>query len=212
MSHIRLRYSALILLLAQVASLITSFAFIVCVSRFLQKPEFGGWFFVGSALAYFHMSKQLLPFWFLRDIARGKKVGGVGLLANVLFSLPFLFLFLFFSFFFFTKLTGLSSTVFLIASFFIPTYFTIEALNAIIRARYPQKLAPYSIIVDTTKLLFLLFLLGYGLEGVLLANLLALTIYIMYALVVVRDELTGGSFSDVKKWLLLSWLPLYAII
>lgn len=212
MSHIRLRYSGLVLFSAQIVSNIISFAFIVFVGRSLMVHEFGGWFFVGSALAYFHLTKRLLPFWFLRDLARGKKVGGIGLLANVLFSLPFLALFLLLSTLFFVKITGLPLAVFLIASFFIPVYFTIQALNAIIRAKYPQRLAPYNIIVDTMKFIFIFLLLQYGLEGVLLSHLIALMIYILYALMAARSELHGGSFSDVKRWLLLSWLPLYAVI
>ncbi len=210
---IRLRYTGMFIFASKLFTLVTGIIFSIYVARTLSRFDMGVWGFIGGVLLVFSFSKEMLPFWATRAIARGNPFGRMTVLANLLLSTPFTLAF--------ALLAGPiaaqveSEPIFFYAStLFLPVYFTISALNSIITAKYPHKIAYFDFILDAVKISAGLLLVHlWGLMGVIATFLMGNLLYMAYALYVSRNDLRNLYEPKVLRlWFKGSWFVLIGIL
>ena len=207
-SRIRVRFSGLALFVGNILSFLLGFVFIVLVSRNLSQGDLGAWFFIGSLLTYFEVLEKAVPYWTLRDSARGIKVAKTSAVAGALLSAPFTAGYMVSSLIV-SDVVGIGLPVFLIAGLLIPIYYASAPMNSVIYAKYPHLAGLRNPIIDGVKIPLAVLLLPYGLGGVILAVVIANLVYLLYALIIVRREFEESlRLSWVKKRLRHVWLPL----
>jgi O-antigen/teichoic acid export membrane protein len=207
-SRIRVRLSGLILFISNLLSFLFGFIFIVLISRNLGQGDLGLWFYIGSIITYFEFLVKVLPFWATRDFARGRLIARAAITSSIMISIPLTLIFL--------SLSGILSTAsqapiypFLAASLLIPIYYVSTSINSIMYVKYPQKVAWRVPLIDGLKIPIALYLLPYGLTGVLTAVIIANLIYVAYGIYVIRQDLEKGFDKDwLKSRIKHSWLPL----
>ncbi len=210
---IRLRYTGIFIFASKILTLATGIVFSIYVARTLTRFEMGVWGFIGGVLLVFSFSREMLPFWATRAIARGNPFGRMTVVANLLLSAPFTLAFL--------LLVGPIAAhveseplVFYVSALYIPVYFSISGLNSIITAKYPHKIALYDLILDTVKISVGILLVHlYGLIGVIVAVLMGNLFYIAYASYVSKADLKSIYKPGVLRWWLKgSWFVLFGIL
>ncbi|MCD6592001.1 MAG: polysaccharide biosynthesis protein, partial [Thaumarchaeota archaeon] len=185
------------------------FVFVVLVSRNLSQGDLGAWFFIGSMLSYFQIFEKVLPYWVIRDSARGAKLVRTSVTSNALISIPLFIGFLIASSTV-ADVVKVDVFLFLIASLLLPVYYIQAPLTSVIYARYPHLASLRNPIIDGVKIPLALLLLPYGLKGVLIAVILANMAYLAYSIIVVRKEVEDKLRLDwLKKRLRHIWLPLF---
>ena len=82
MSEIRVTYSGLISFIAGLVTLGTGLVFTIIVSRSLSQLDYGTWGLITSLFVYGVLASEIINFWTVRDVARGKKVGKLSLVSS----------------------------------------------------------------------------------------------------------------------------------
>ena len=201
--------SGLALFAGNIASFLLGFVFVVLVSRNLSQGDLGAWFLIGSLLSYFQVFEKVLPYWVIRDSARGAKLARTSAISNLLVAIPFFVGFIAVSFAV-ADAVKIDVTLFLIAALLLPIYYVQDPITSIIYAKRPHLASLRNPIVDGVKIPVALLLLPYGLKGVLIAVILANLTYLAYSIIVVRDEIEDKfRFDWLKKRLRHLWLPLF---
>ena len=209
MRKIRVRLSGLALFAGNVLSFLLGFVFIVLISRNLSQGDLGAWFFIGSMLSYFQILEKVLPYWALRDSARGAKVTKTAFVFSFLLSLPLLGGFIISSLVI-SSIVKVDVILFLLASFLLPLYYVQDPLTSILYAKSPHLASLRNPIIDGVKIPLALLLLVYGLKGVLIAVILANLVYVIYLVIVLKDEIESKlKFHWFKKRFKHMWLPLF---
>jgi len=207
--RIRVRLSGFALFVGNIASFLLGFVFVVLISRNLSQGDLGAWFFIGSLLSYFQVFEKVLPYWVIRDSARGTKLARTSATSNSLMAIP-LFIGFVIASFAVADVVEIDITLFLIAAFLLPLYYVQDPITSIIYARRPHLASLRNPIIDGVKIPVALLLLPYGLKGVLIAVILANLTYLVYSIIVVRDEIEDKlRFDWLKKRLKHLWLPLF---
>ena len=207
--RIRVRLSGFALFAGNIASFLLGFVFIVLISRNLSRGDLGAWFFIGSLLSYFQVFEKILPYWVIRDSARGVKLAKTSATSSLLISIP-LFIGFIIASFAAADIVEIDITLFMIAAFLLPIYYVQDPITSIIYAKRPHLASLRNPIVDGVKIPVALLLLPYGLKGVLIAVILANLTYLAYSIIVVRDEIEDKLKLDwLRKRLKHLWLPLF---
>ena len=207
---IRLRYTGLLVFASSVFSLFTGLVFSSFIARALSKYDYGVWTFISSMIAYFQFSQGLLTSWAFRDIARGRRVEKTYVASELLLSIPSFVVCLIVAPFF-SQIIGSSPSFFYLSSLLIPAYFLADGLSTVLGARSPHKLAYRNIILDSMKILLILWLIQFGLFGFIATILMAYCGYICYCLYALKDFLRDKfDFKSLKRWLSFSWIDLYS--
>jgi O-antigen/teichoic acid export membrane protein len=207
-SRIRVRLSGLILFMSNLLSFLFGFIFIVLISRNLSQSDLGLWFYIGSIITYLEFLVKALPFWATRDFARGRLIAKTTIISSTIISIPLTLIFL--------SLSGILSTAsqapiypFLVASLLIPIYYASSSINSIMYVKYPQKVGWRVPLIDGLKIPIALYLLPYGLTGVLIAVIIANFVYVIYGIYVIRRDLEKSFDKDwLKSRVKHSWLPM----
>ena len=208
-NKIRARLSGFALFVGNIVSFLLGFVFVVLVSRNLSQGDLGAWFFIGSMLSYFQIFEKVLPYWVIRDSARGAKLVKTSVVCSLSIALLLLLGFITASFTI-ASVVGIDITLFLIAALLLPIYYVQDPLTSVIYARYPHLASLRNPIIDGVKIPLALLLLPYGLKGVLIAVILANIAYLAYSIIVVRKEVEDKLRLDwLKKRLRHIWLPLF---
>ena len=209
MGKIRVRLSGFALFAGNISSFLLGFVFVVLISRNLSQGELGAWFFIGSMLSYFQVFEKILPYWSLRDSARGARIVKTSLIFSFLLSLPF------FSGFILSSLpmsaiVRVDTAVFLLASILLPLYYIQDSLTSILYAKSPHLASLRNPIIDGLKIPVAILLLVYGLKGVLIAVILANLMYVIYLVIILKNEFESELRLDwFKKRFKHLWLPLF---
>jgi len=206
---IRVRLSGLALFIGNILSFLLGFVFIVLVSRKLSQEDLGAWFFIGSLLTYFQVLEKVLPYWVIRDSARGAKIVKTSSFFNLLISIPLLASFLCASYAM-SDTVGIDVILFLIASLLLPIYYVQAPVTSVIYATRPHLASLRNPMIDGVKILLALLLLPYGLKGVLVAVIIANLVYLIYSIAIVRDCIEDRLRIDwLKSRIRHAWLPLF---
>jgi len=207
--EIRVRLSGLTLFISNISSFLLGFIFVILISRNLSQGDLGAWFFIGSLLTYFQVLEKVLPYWVLRDSARGLKIVKTSSIFNLLISIPLLSGFLCTSYAV-SGAVGVDITLFLIASLLLPIYYVQDPITSVIYAKRPHLASLRNPIIDGVKIPLAFLLLPHGLKGVLVAIIAANLVYLIYSLAIVRDYIEEKLRIDwLKSRLKHAWLPLF---
>jgi len=206
---IRLRYTGLLVFATEVLSIFTGFIYLSLIARALSPADYGVWRFISGVLLYFDFLQSVLPFWVLRDCSRGLPVERTAILGSLMLSMPFMALFVLLA-------PGLAqivdsqSCLFYLACIIIPGTYLMQVLDVIIRAKFPHKMAYKNVILDLLKIISIIYLIQFGLFGVILSFAIGLYGYIVFALHTTKNYLRNRfDKSRMRKWLSSSWLIMY---
>ena len=129
-SGIRVRLSGFILFTSNLLSFLFGFIFIVLISRNLSQSDLGLWFYIGSIITYFEFLIKVLPFWAMRDFARGRLIAKTSIISSTIISIPLTLTYLSLSGTL-SKSSQTSIHPFLVASLLIPIYYASSSINSI---------------------------------------------------------------------------------
>ena len=73
---------SLISFIAGLVSLSTGLIFVLIVTRSLSQQDYGTWGLITSLFVYGVLASEIINFWTVRDVARGKKVGKLSLVSS----------------------------------------------------------------------------------------------------------------------------------
>ncbi|MCX7796201.1 MAG: polysaccharide biosynthesis C-terminal domain-containing protein [bacterium] len=200
--------SGFILFISNIASFLFGFIFIVLVSRNLGQHDLGVWFYIGSIITYFEFFVKVVPYWAIRDFARGREIVKTAITISSIISIPLMISYTILSLLL-SSYINVSITVFLVSSLLIPAYYVSASINSILYAKYPHKVGWRIPIIDGLKIPLAIALLSHGLVGVLSAVVIANFLYIFYGLYIVKKEFEKRiDYNWLKSRFKHAWLPL----
>ena len=212
MSGIRVAYSGLISMLIGLISVVTGLVFTLIVTRTLTPEEYGSWGLIGSLIMYVLILDPIITYWTTRELARGVDSGKTALVTHGLFSLAGVGLYFLISIFIANE-TVVPFEILLVGALLVPVTFVNRVLTALNLGWKPQATSYGIIAFELSKIPFailLVIMLDLGLEGAIFATLIAYIASIIVLGINARSKLrTSLQKIFLKKWIKLSWIPLY---
>ena len=212
MSEIRVTYSGLISFIAGLITLGTGLVFTIIVTRSLSQLDYGTWGLITSLFVYGVLASEIINFWTVRDVARGKKVGKLSLVSSSSLSSIGICIYLVIA-----LLVAPESSVeinfLIIAAILIPMQFLRKASTGINLGWKPQLLGYGSIIsgiVSVPLALFLIYFLDWSIIGIVFSLAIAEGANVIFQVVCAREKIKAKiDFAILKRWFKFSWVPLY---
>ncbi len=212
LSNIRVTYSGLIALAAGMISVFTGIIFTLIVTRKLSPTEFGIWSIIGSMISYFLIVEPLITYWSTRQIARGEQIGKTSLLSSAMFSMGVLPGYVALAFLVYGNNSYINSII--LGSVLLPLTFVSTVMEGVNLGHKPHATSYGLLIFESSKIpvgLVLVYFLGLGINGAILATIAAYVAKIIVQTYFVRSRLQGKfSLSVLIHWIKLSWIPLYS--
>ena len=211
MAEIAPRRTGVVVFGAWIVSIFTGIVFISMVTHRLTTSQFGLLEIITDIVAFASYPLSIVSYWAPRDIGRGKKFGKTAIVANLAVSLGGCAVFGLFAF------VGNSAVVSSIALFFsalalVPLAYWYRTANAILSVSKPQATAYTLLSTEASKLVagyFLIFVLRWGLPGVLLSLSLSNVVQAGLGTYLARGTFEGSfSLDQLKVWFGSAWLPL----
>lgn len=196
----------------RLGSILTGLIFTLIVTRELSQEEFGTWGLMGGLILYVTIIEPIISYWATRDIARGIEAGKTAVLSSGLFSIAGLG-----GYIVIVYLVSLQSNVdtdaLLFASILLPMMFFNYTLNAVNLGWRPQAISYGFIIFEIVKIPFgflFIYFMQLGIYGAILSSFIAYIASNVALLYFTREKLKEKfQLTILKKWLKISWLPLY---
>ncbi len=215
MSDIRVTYSGFIAFTVGILGMFLGLVFTLMITRRLTPEEFGTWALILSIVGYFLISESFISYWTTRQISRGEEVAKTSVLSSTIISFLAIPIFAVYVFFI-SESSTVNFEVMLLGVVLLPAYFVSQTLTAINLGHRPQAIS-YSIVVfEILKIpfgLFLVVIFDFGVLGAIFTLLIAILGKIITQLYFARTKLRKKfRFQTLKRWMKLSWLPLYAYI
>jgi len=212
MSNIRVTYSGLISFVISISSVFTGLIFTVIVTRRLTPEEFGSWALIGGLITYVMIIEPIVSYWSTREIARGEESGKTAIIIGGIFSSFALLAYILIAY-----MVGLQTNAevfpLLFATILVPVMFLVKILNAVNLAWKPHAISYGFLGFEITKIpiaLLLIYFLDLGLIGAIMTSFIAYIVNIIILIKYGYEKLKGKfNISFFRKWLKLSWLPLY---
>ena len=212
MDDIRVTYSGLLGLAVAMGSMLAGMAFTIIVTRQLSPEEFGTWAVLGSMVSYSVSTESVISYWTTRQVARGKPVGKTSVASSSMFaggSIPVYLL----SIYLFTSIESAFFDSMLLGALLIPALFIRYTLSAVNLGYRPHAVSIAMAAFQATKIpagLALVFFLGLGLDGAILAIFIAHLVEIGVHLYHARPRLAVRlNLSYLRGWIRQAWMPLY---
>ena len=213
--EIRVTYSGLLGFAVSMGGMLAGLAFIIIVTRQLEPEEFGVWAVIGSMVSYSATSQSAISYWTTRQVARDKPVGSTSMASTSLFACGSVPIYLV-SVYLFVDIEQAFLDSMLLGAILVPVTFVKSTLSAINLGYRPHAVSIGMAVFQSAKIpagLGLVFFLGFGLDGAILAvfaaHLADIALQLRYArprLAVVLD------FSYLRGWIRQAWIPLYGRI
>lgn len=215
MSNIRVTYSGLIGLVINFGRILTGMLFVIIVTRQLEPEEFGMWAIIGSMLAYFLITEGIISYWSTRQISRGTPVGKTAMVSSLLFGSGSTLVYIV-SAYFFSYVEPTFRNSMMLAAVLMPVMFISYALSGINLGYKPHATSIGLLTFESLKVpagLVLVFFLDLGLDGVIVAVLIAYIGKIIIQLRYAKPKLLVSlDFTYMRNWLKQCWVPLYSSI
>lgn len=215
MDDIRVTYSGLLGFAVAIGGMVAGLAFTIIVTRQLSPEEFGVWAVIGSMTSYSLTAEPVISYWTTRQIARGKPVGKTSMVSTSMFaggSIPVYLM----SIYLFTGIEAAFFDSMLLGVLLVPALFVKYTLSSINMGYRPHAVSVAIAALQATKIpagLALVFFLGLGLEGAILAIFAAYLVDIVVQLCYARPRLAVRlDFTYLWGWIRQSWIPLYGRI
>ncbi len=212
MDSIRVTYSGLLGFAVAMGGILAGLAFIIIVTRQLTPEEFGVWAVIGSMVAYSSTAEPITSYWATRQVARGKPVGKTSMASTSLFaggSIPIYVV----SVLLFANVETAFLDSMILGAILIPVTFVRGTLSALNLGHKPHAVSIGMAVFQSVKIpagLGLVFFLGLGLDGAILAVFAAYLVDIAIQMRYARPKLAVLlDFSYLRGWIRQSWIPLY---
>ncbi|MCS7095019.1 MAG: oligosaccharide flippase family protein, partial [Thaumarchaeota archaeon] len=203
------RFSGLLMFAGNLTTLATGLVFNVLIARNLEPAELGVWFFIGSVIPYFQVLEKVVPYWSVVEISRGHAVGRTAVVFNLLLSLPIASAFALLSGVL-ADTIGTEQRTVALAALLLPLYYVIAALTSATYSTEPHRLGMRTLVIDGVKIPLALAFLPMGLEGVIVAVVIANAAYAVYLYSVSRKYFEDDLDQEwLKGSLRRAWLPLH---
>ncbi len=214
MSNIRVTYAGLIGFAVGLGSIFTGLIFVLVITRTLTPEEFGTWSLIGHMISYFLIADVIISYWSVRQISRKEQVGKSSIITSTLLSGGVVPLYIGLAIIV-SSLSNADLNSLIFGVILIPAFFIHDSLSSINLGHKPQAISYGNIVNDVVKIptvLYLVFFLGMGVEGVVLAILAGYIARILlqgfFARSVLKDKF---KLTTLKRWIKLSWIPLYSV-
>ena len=212
MSGIRVTYTGLISFIGGILSIIFGVIFTLIITRTLTPEEYGTWGLINALIFYVCMINPIVSYWSTRDTARNIESGKTAVLSSMLLSICSVSVYIIISYLM-GFYTSEEQNTLLFAAILIPPMALNGILTAINLGWKPQAISYGTISFGISQIplaLFFIYFLDLGITGIILslviANLVSITVLSYYAKEKIKNHFKK---SVLKKWLRLSWLPLY---
>ena len=206
MNRIRLTYASLKYFILKVSSYLIGIIFPIYIARILPVPEYGIYGFIVSMWTTFDIFKNVIPFWSGRMIARGGRFVKSSMASNLLISIPLTIIYILLGPLI-SNVVGVSLSIYLISSIYIPLSYGISALTSYIKMRVPDKLGYGPMTLSLIKISIGLVLVKYiGLFGAITTLLIGYVLYFICFLKISVSEFEEKvNLGIIKEWLKGSW-------
>ena len=212
MSGIRVAYTGFITFAIRIASIVTGLIFTLIVTRQLSVEEFGTWGLISGIIIYAIIIHPIVSYWSTRETARGENTGKTAISTTGLFSSIGILIYLIVAY-----VVGIQSNanvdILLFAVILVPVIFINEGLNAIITGFKPHAKSYGFMVFEITKIpvaLLLVYYFQWGLEGAIIASVVAYLASIIILFSYAKEKLKSEFKKKyVLKWKKLFWVPLY---
>ena len=212
MSGIRVTYAGLIAFVTGLVTIVFSLATTIIITRSLSPEEFGTWRLIITLLVYVVYIQPVITYWATREIARGIESGKTALMSNALFSCIGIALYLVIIYFLGDQ-SDADTDILLSAFIMIPALFLYNILTAINLGWKPQAVSYGIIALEASKVPLLLITVIWfelGVSGIIIAMTIAYIPSILLLFIFGKEKIKSKiKIQYVKKWIRLSWLPLY---
>jgi len=213
LSDIRVTYSGLIAFVVGVISVFTGLFFTLIITRKLSPEEFGTWVLIGHMIFFFLVTERIISYWTIRQIARNEKVGRTSILSSISFSFGSIPIYLLFVIIVAHR-SNVDLGVMFLGAILIPVQFVSQTLNVINLGHKPHVTSYSLLLFEAFKVpagLSLVYFLGLGVEGAIIAIFVAYLARISLEIYFARQKLKEKfRFSTLRRWIKLSWISLYS--
>ena len=224
LDEIRVTYSGLISFLGGIISIVTGITATLIITRTLTPEEYGTWGLIITLIVYVSMINPIISYWSTRDTARNIESGKSAVLSTMLLSVGGASLYILISYFM-GYYTDVNQSILLIGVILIPVIFLNGIFTAINLGWKPHAISYGTLAYGISSIPLLLIFLYYPqlltsyipeipiispnssvILGIFFANIISIIVLFYFA----RKKITGQfNKNTLKKWLKLSWLPLY---
>ena len=212
LDNIRVTYSGLMGFAVAMGSMLAGLIFIIIVTRQLEPEEFGAWAVIGSMTTYSLTTSPIISYWTTRQVARGKQVGRTSMVSTSFFaggSIPVYVL----SVYLFSNIESAFLDSMFLGVILVPVLFIEGILSAINLGHKPHAVSIGMAAFQFLKIpagFVLVFFLGLGLDGAILAIFIAHLSNIAVQLRYARPRLAVRlDFVYLRMWIKQAWIPLY---
>jgi len=215
LSGIRVTYSGLISLVLGIGAIFLGMMFTIIVTRTLEPIEYGTWGLIMGLIVYGVFVEPLVSYWATREIARGTESGRTIVASGSLLSIAGIAIY-----FIVAIIIGQQSETdndaLLFGMILIPVLFInrmLSAINTGWKPHAPLVAAAIFTLIEIVFALVFVYHLEMGVKGVVLTVTLAYIGSIFVLFYYAKEKLKAKiNFEYLKKWIRLSWFPLYPAI
>ena len=215
MSGIRVNYSGLIAFVTAIVSLAIGLMYMIIITRNLSPYEFGTWNLIQGLVAYGIVLNPIVSFWATREIARGDVSGKTILIGTEILAIGGIFIY-FLTAFFLQENSDADFFILALGLILIPLRYLNISLNAIHTGWKPQLVSYSKLFGEISKVplaLFFVYFLDMSVSGIVLTFAISLLVSSLIQIIYGCKKISGKILKlFFKKWLKLSWLPLYPSI
>jgi len=191
---------------------VTGLISLLVITRTLSPVEYGTWGLIGGLVVYPLLAANIISYWTTRETARNIPSGKTSIVSSGIFSVLGFSIFIVIAYLIGGQTDAEKETL-LFASILIPFMFLNNTLIAINYGWKPHTISYGNLIFSITNIpstLSFVYFLNMGVEGVILANLIAHIGSILVLIIYARNKLKNPfKIEFLKKWFRLSWIPLY---
>jgi hypothetical protein len=212
LSNIRVTYTGLFSFGIAILSVILGIIFTLVLTRQFSTEEYGTWGLINGLLIYVTMIIPVISFWATRDISRGVESGKTAIIGSTFLSVGSTVIYILISYFI-SDQTQTDQNILFYAVILVPAIFLFGILSAINLGWKPHTISYGTLSFASSQVIFVIifvFYLELGVTGAILTNLFSYVIGITILFIFAREKLKHNfNKTSIKKWLNLSWLPLY---
>jgi O-antigen/teichoic acid export membrane protein len=197
------------------SSIVLGLLFVLILTRTMSSVDYGTWGLISGLFVYGLIFDHVFTFWAVRNSARGIESTKTSIVSSALFSTLGVVIYIIAAFIVGSEVESNINIIFF-GAILIPLIFLNRILTSIISGWKPH-IAAFGVLIFTSfEFLAALFLIHYfvmSIIGVIISVAIGYIVSNSVLLFTIRNKIKHKfQFHFLKKWLKLSWLPLYPTI